>query len=916
MADSDKKNIPNNTQSSQEDTLSSKTANAKLSKNAKEEISDEDQKLIDELSMLVERLVETDASLYEPALIQIRSMIKSSNSTMTSVPKPLKFLKKHHPTLQTLYSSWLDSNSKTLLADTLSLLGMVYDTEDQSNCLKYRIDAGISEDAIFNWGHEYIRHLAMQVGDQFNTNAYKAEDLYTITSILVKFFFQHNAESDAIDLLQSINSVELLVDYADKNSFERTCRYLIACSPLIAPPMNTIFLKVARTIYLKFGSSAQAMEVSLKIGTPELIEQVFNSTDDRLVKLQLAFILSQQQIYMPELAKGDLLILECMENSRLSERFIQVANQLNLMEPKLPEDIYKTNLEYTRLSAQNIDSAKHNLASTFVNAFVNAGFGVDKLMTTGEDGNAWVYKNRESGMLSASASLGMINLWDVEKGLTYIDKYLYASEPYIKAGALFGIGMLTVGVTDDSDTAKALLGESLEDPSQPIELKQAAIMSLGLAYSGTQREDIIELLTPYISDTEVSMDLACAAALSAGFVCIGSCNGDIASSILQAIMERPESDLDKQYSRFMIFGLGLLYFGRVEESDATIETLKVLDSHPIGEQASVLVQVCSYAGTGDVLQIQKLLEIAGAHPASEPDDQDLKDSDENMQTSQPKECLDQMFAVIGIAMIAIAEPLGLEMALRSFSHLMHYGEMSVKRAIPLAIGILYTSNPAVSVMETLSKYSHDSDTEVAINAILAMGYIGAGTNNARLAQMLRQLASYYYKQPDCLFMVRIAQGLVHMAKGTMTLSPLHFDRTIVSPLSLASLLVPIIASTAPKQGLLLGSSHYFLYYLSRAMAPRHMITMVLSSSNSEESVSNESVGDKLVPVSVSVRVGQSVDSVGQAGKPKTISGFQTHTTPVLLSNGERSELATDEYISLASTLERYVILRKNPDYTA
>ncbi len=33
----------------------------------------------------------------------------------------------------------------------------------------------------------------------------------------------------------------------------------------------------------------------------------------------------------------------------------------------------------------------------------------------------------------------------------------------------------------------------------------------------------------------------------------------------------------------------------------------------------------------------------------------------------------------------------------------------------------------------------------------------------------------------------------------------------------------------------------------------------------------------------------------QAGRPKTITGFQTHTTPVLLSVGERAELGTEKY---------------------
>lgn len=39
-----------------------------------------------------------------------------------------------------------------------------------------------------------------------------------------------------------------------------------------------------------------------------------------------------------------------------------------------------------------------------------------------------------AGMLSAAASLGMILLWDVDGGLTQIDKYLYSSEDYIKVG--------------------------------------------------------------------------------------------------------------------------------------------------------------------------------------------------------------------------------------------------------------------------------------------------------------------------------------------------------------------------------------------------------------------------------------------------------------------------------------------------
>jgi 26S proteasome regulatory subunit N1 len=44
-----------------------------------------------------------------------------------------------------------------------------------------------------------------------------------------------------------------------------------------------------------------------------------------------------------------------------------------------------------------VDSARGNLAGTFVNAFVNAGFGNDKLMVKAEEGNSWIYKNKEHG---------------------------------------------------------------------------------------------------------------------------------------------------------------------------------------------------------------------------------------------------------------------------------------------------------------------------------------------------------------------------------------------------------------------------------------------------------------------------------------------------------------------------------------
>ena len=89
-----------------------------------------------------------------------------------------------------------------------------------------------------------------------------------------------------------------------------------------------------------------------------------------------------------------------------------------------------------------------------------------------------------------------------------------------------------------------------------------------------------------------------------------------------------------------------------------------------------------------------------------------------------------------------------------------------------------------------------------------------------------------------------------------------------------------------------------LYFLVPSMYPRFLMTL-------DEELNN---------IPVTVRVGQAVDVVGQAGKPRTISGFQTHSTPVRLGTTERAELATEEFIPFAHVLEGFVILQKNPGW--
>jgi 26S proteasome regulatory subunit N1 len=121
---------------------------------------------------------ESDTTLYRPALETLRTLIRTSTSSLTSVPKPLKYLRPHYAELATIQASWpttlpssiLDTVSsavglgskepviseKSLFADILSVLAMTYSDSGKRETLSYRLKGGSEEDPGL-WGHEYVR---------------------------------------------------------------------------------------------------------------------------------------------------------------------------------------------------------------------------------------------------------------------------------------------------------------------------------------------------------------------------------------------------------------------------------------------------------------------------------------------------------------------------------------------------------------------------------------------------------------------------------------------------------------------------------------------------------------------------------------------------------------------------------------
>jgi len=570
-------------------------------------------------------------------------------------------------------------------------------------------------------------------------------------------------------------------------------------------------------------------------------------------------------------------------NERLSEFFLNLGRDLDVVEAKKPEDIYKSHLSETagfKRSGgggdRNVDSARANLASTFVNGFVNAGFCADKLLTVPDAD--WLYKNKDHGMLSATASIGQIMMWNVEEGLTAIDKYLYSNEEMVKAGACLGVGILCSGVRNEADPALALLQEHAEGKNGVM--RNAAVEGLGVAYAGSGREEVGDILKSVIEDDKADMTLVGLAGLSLGQVFVQGLEGaeEAGACIVQKLMEATDTDLDNPHAKLLCLGLGLLFLSSGSRVDAMIEAVKTVE-HQISKFAVNTLTACAYAGSGNVLKVQNMLHECAEH---------IEEGDKAAH---------QAVAAIGVALITMGEEVGSEMALRAFDHLLHYCELPIKRAVPLALALSSVSTADYTIIDQLSRLSHHEDEQISQNAIIGLGVVSAGTNNSRVAGLLRGLSDFYAKEAGHMFCVRVAQGFLHMGKGLVGCNPYHSDQLLMNGPAVGGILA-VLYSCLDLKSTLLDKTHYILYYLCSSMNPRMLVT----------------VDSNMDWKPCTVRVGQRVDTVGAPGKPKTITGFQTHTSPVLLSVRERAELGTEEFLQVGSVLEGIVVVKENPEW--
>jgi 26S proteasome regulatory subunit N1 len=104
-----------------------------------------------------------------------------------------------------------------------------------------------AEDNLGSWGHEFVRSLAGEIGQEYNQRVLegsdpdddaKFADLLKMVDVIAPFHITHNAEAEAIDLLIEVQRLKILLsmDAVDDKNYERICLYLLKSSEFMSDP--------------------------------------------------------------------------------------------------------------------------------------------------------------------------------------------------------------------------------------------------------------------------------------------------------------------------------------------------------------------------------------------------------------------------------------------------------------------------------------------------------------------------------------------------------------------------------------------------------------------------------------------------------------------------------------------------------
>ncbi|KAK7016175.1 hypothetical protein R3P38DRAFT_3569943 [Favolaschia claudopus] len=143
---------------------------------------------------------------------------------------------------------------------------MTYSDTQPRGTLRYRLLASSSQPEGSpladpgTWGHEYVRHLAAELGDEYTFRETEVDDAPTPEPHRRSAFFDGIAQ------------------LVDDDTFNRVCQYMIRCVNLLPPPDDISFLWTAHKIYVQHRKFPEALALAIRLGDPALVREDFQRT--------------------------------------------------------------------------------------------------------------------------------------------------------------------------------------------------------------------------------------------------------------------------------------------------------------------------------------------------------------------------------------------------------------------------------------------------------------------------------------------------------------------------------------------------------------------------------------------------------------------------------------------------------------
>ncbi|KAH9418970.1 26S proteasome non-ATPase regulatory subunit 2 [Dermatophagoides pteronyssinus] len=542
-----------------------------------------------------------------------------------------------------------------ILADIISYTCTGRCAEIKGQIVKYYMLG--SKNLITRYGMSYVRNLSKDLIELWKNSS--SDDKKTFSNLIQEcatYFMKQNSEIEACDLLLEVEQLTMLETIIHGVDLcEKVCQYLIASSLYVDETESQNILYAALSLYLDHKLYIDALFVAIQLQSKAIVVKIFLLCSDSLIRRQMALILARHNISfinddefshrLRNFIENDQLLLDALSNHRLSQEFLLVAKQLDLLKPKVPHEIvHKNSSRRNRRKRVLLPtySKQSVLATSFMNCFINAAFDLCRM--------------------TATATIGILCLWDMQNGPLKVDRFLRIRDENIKAGALMAFGLISTSIKSDHEPAYQLLKDYITNRSQSIRI--GSIVGLAMAYLGTNHGDVINsVLEPIVGRScerirqkQHPLELS---ALACGLIAHSTGNMTIINRLVK-ILDRNSDNmkLSDSNTRDLIHAIGLVAMFHREDLPTYIDLINKRFDKPRAERSNtstveststtstrlslkkyllLCVEICAYTGSSNILKIQKLIcncspiitDELKKKPEEPNDDESKKDKEKN-----------------------------------------------------------------------------------------------------------------------------------------------------------------------------------------------------------------------------------------------------------------------------------------------